>query len=137
MERLTIPDEKIEGGVKRTVIDARKVKEHAMTIYWALKKYEDTGLTPEEIRKLKERDNDSWISVEERMPEVGKKVLCYFSYDHDFPDVICDNRYIGSGMWESESDNVVAWMPRPDEYHPKRENKAWKENFLRKFNKRT
>ena len=56
MERLTIPDEKIEGGVRRTVIDARKVKEHAMTIYWALKKYEDTGLTPEQIMELKERD---------------------------------------------------------------------------------
>lgn len=56
MERLTIPDEKIEGGVRRAVIDARKVKEHAMTIYWALKKYEDTGLTPREIMKLKERD---------------------------------------------------------------------------------
>lgn len=33
MERLTIPDEKIEGGVRRTVIDARKVKKNAMTIY--------------------------------------------------------------------------------------------------------
>ena len=56
MERLTIPDEKIEGGVRRTVIDSRKVKENAMTIYWALKKYEDTGLTPPEIMGLKERN---------------------------------------------------------------------------------
>ena len=56
MERLTIPDEKIEGGVRRTVIDTREVKKNAMTIYWALKKYEDTDLTPEEIMKLKERD---------------------------------------------------------------------------------
>ena len=56
MERLTIPDEKIDGGLRRTVIDPRKVKEYAMTIYWALKKYEDTGLTPEQIVSLKERD---------------------------------------------------------------------------------
>ena len=56
MERLTIPDEKIEGGVRRTVIDAREVKKNAMTIYWALKKYEDTGLTPLEIMKLVERN---------------------------------------------------------------------------------
>ena len=56
MERLTIPDKKIDGGECRAVIDARKVKEHAMTIYWALKKYEDTGLTPQEIMELKERD---------------------------------------------------------------------------------
>lgn len=56
MERLTIPDIKIDGGTRRTVIDPRKVKEYAMTIYWALKKYEDTGLTPEQITSLKERD---------------------------------------------------------------------------------
>ena len=57
MERLTIPDKKIDGGVRRTVIDARKVKENAMTIYWALKKYEDTGLAPEKILELKEQDD--------------------------------------------------------------------------------
>ena len=56
MERLTIPDEKIEGGLRRAVIDAREVRKEAMTIYWALKKYEDTGLTPAEIMELKERD---------------------------------------------------------------------------------
>ena len=56
MERLTIPDIKIDGGTRRTVIDPRKVKEYAMTIYWALKKYEDTDLTPEQIMSLKKRD---------------------------------------------------------------------------------
>ena len=53
MERLTIPDEKTEGGWKRAVIDPKEVKKHAMTIYWALKKYEDTGLTPDEINTLR------------------------------------------------------------------------------------
>lgn len=56
MERLTIPDEKIEGGWRRAVIDSREVKKYAMPLYWALKKYEDTGLTPLEILELKERD---------------------------------------------------------------------------------
>lgn len=56
MERLTIPDKKIDGGVRRAFIDTKAVKENAMTIYWALKKYEDTGLTPEQIRELAERD---------------------------------------------------------------------------------
>lgn len=55
MERLTIPDEKIDGGMKRTCVDGREVKKHAMTLYWALKKYEDTGLTPEQVHELKER----------------------------------------------------------------------------------
>ena len=56
MERLTIPDKKIDGGVRRAFIDVKAVKENAMTIYWALKRYEDTGLTPEQIMELKERD---------------------------------------------------------------------------------
>lgn len=55
MERLTIPDEKIDGGMKRTCVDSREVKKYAMTLYWALKKYEDTGLTPEQVHELKER----------------------------------------------------------------------------------
>ena len=56
MERLTVPDEKIDGGLRRAIVDAREVRTEAMTIYWALKKYEDTGLTPEEVRELAERD---------------------------------------------------------------------------------
>lgn len=49
MDRLTIPDEPIEGGMRRSVVDARAAREQAMTMYWRLKKYEDTGLEPEEI----------------------------------------------------------------------------------------
>ena len=56
MERITIPDEKIEGGWKRAVIDPEEVKKYTMTLYWTLKKYEDTGLTPDEINALRERD---------------------------------------------------------------------------------
>ena len=58
MERLTIPDEKIEGGLRRAIIDAREVRKEAMTIYWTLKKYEDTGLTPDQIAGLKDRDTE-------------------------------------------------------------------------------
>lgn len=36
-----------------------------MTIYWALKKYEDTGLATEQIMELKERDT-------EKAPEIHK-----------------------------------------------------------------
>nr|DAY83190.1 MAG TPA: DNA-directed RNA polymerase [Caudoviricetes sp.] len=52
MDRLTIPDEPIEGGMRRAVIDARVVKESAMTIYWRLKAYEDTGMEPEQIYEM-------------------------------------------------------------------------------------
>lgn len=50
MERLTIPDVRVdEHTTRRTIIDARVVREHAMDFYWRLKAYEDTGLTVEEI----------------------------------------------------------------------------------------
>lgn len=49
MERLTIADEPIEGGKRKAVIDSREVKKEAMTLYWKLKRYEDTGLEPDEI----------------------------------------------------------------------------------------
>lgn len=78
MERLTIPDEKIDGGECRTVIDARKVKEHAMTIYWALKKYEDTDLTPPEIMELKERAQGEQIrrmSAEEYLKDKSRETV--------------------------------------------------------------
>ena len=52
MERLTVPDIKDGDRTICKIIDVRAVREHAMDIYWALKKYEDIGLTPEEIKKL-------------------------------------------------------------------------------------
>lgn len=64
------------------------------------------------------RDNDGWIDCSEHLPEKGEKVLCYFKYEPESPDVMCDNVYIGSGMWQSETDKVVAWMKRPVDYKP-------------------
>jgi len=52
MERLTIMDERIPGGTRRKVISVKAVKEEAMTLYWKLKKYEDTGLMPDQIQEL-------------------------------------------------------------------------------------
>lgn len=53
MERLTVPAERLPNGITRMqVIDGRKVKEHAMELYWRLKKYEDTGLSPEDVTDL-------------------------------------------------------------------------------------
>ena len=55
MERLTIPDERIdEHTTRRKFIDMEAVREHAMEFYWRLKAYEDTGLMPDEIRSMQE-----------------------------------------------------------------------------------
>ena len=53
MDRLTIPDVKLdEHTTRRTMIDGEAVRERAMEIYWRLKDYEDTGLTPAEIHSM-------------------------------------------------------------------------------------
>lgn len=87
MERLTTPDEHIDGGTRRTVIDAREVKKHAMTLYWKLKKYEDTGITPEQLKIIDEeysrmahelamlRQQNQWIPVSDALPTPEEEVL--------------------------------------------------------------
>lgn len=57
-----------------------------------------------------------WIPVSEKLPNRHHRVLCYFKYEPESPDIISENTYIGGGMWMSESDKVVAWMPLPEEY---------------------
>ena len=98
MERLTIPDKKIDGGVRRAFIDVKAVKENAMTIYWALKRYEDTGLTPEQIMELKERDTaqapePAPLGMDGMVcPSCGKKALPW--------DRFCGE--CGQRFWEDE-----------------------------------
>ena len=84
MERLTIPDEKTEGGWKRAVIDPEEVKKYTMTLYWTLKKYEDTGLTPDKINALREQDTAKEPEVHTNGDEIrvgslviGKGVKAY------------------------------------------------------------
>jgi hypothetical protein len=61
MERLTIPDVRVdEHTTRRSVIDVAAVREHAMKIYWRLKAYEDTGWTPEMLRKMGENAGHLW-----------------------------------------------------------------------------
>lgn len=58
MERLTIPDVRVdEHTTRRTMIDGKAVREHAMDFYWRLKAYEDTGLTPEDCARATEIDD--------------------------------------------------------------------------------
>lgn len=63
-------------------------------------------------------NDQKWIPVSERLPNRHQRVLCYFKYEPESPDIISENTYIGSGMWMSESDKVVAWMPLPEPYTP-------------------
>ena len=55
-----------------------------------------------------------WISVNSPPKERGE-YLCYFKYEPESPDVICQNTYYGSGRWMSESGRVTHWayLPQP------------------------
>ena len=55
-----------------------------------------------------------WISVKEP-PKKRGEYLCYFKYEPESPDVICQNTYYGSGLWMSESSRVTHWqyLPQP------------------------
>lgn len=135
MERLTIPDEHIDGGTRRTVVDAREVKKHAMTLYWQLKKYEDTGITPEQLKIIEEeysrmahelamlRQQNQWIPVSVELPDVP-----IGTEDEECPEfnvMIKDAcrpttlKYAPDGSWFDdlgEVYEVVAWMPLPEPY---------------------
>ncbi|MCI6467052.1 MAG: DUF551 domain-containing protein [Faecalicatena sp.] len=138
MDRLTVPDEPIEGGMRRAIIDAREVRKEAMKVYWALKKYEDTGLTPAEIDRLiqamelvnaiiKKLDlpelQQDWIPVSERLPEEpqsGSDIQEYIVtiYGADQSTTLS---YIGRDQWRDDDGNwykVLAWMPMPESYKP-------------------
>ena len=63
----------------------------------------DSGVTVQE-----------WMSVKEPPKERGE-YLCYFKYEPESPDVICENTYYGSGRWMSETGRVTHWqyLPQP------------------------
>lgn len=68
MERLTIPDVRVdEHTTRKTIIDARAVREHAMDFYWRLKAYEDTDLTPEEVLSMK----FEWCAMMDALNSIG------------------------------------------------------------------
>ena len=55
-----------------------------------------------------------WISVQDRLPKNHTQVLCYFKYEPEGPDIICENTYHKSGKWLSDGDKVTHWMPLPE-----------------------
>lgn len=116
MDRLTIPDEPIEGGLRRAIIDIRAVKEQAMTLYWRLKSYEDTGLEPEEIMDGKMLAG--WIPVEKRLPENDEMMLVTCRTQKGLVNI--NRAYYLNGFWHGSGSmsGVIAWMPLPEPFNP-------------------
>ena len=90
---------------------------------------------------IRKHTSDGWIPVDERLPGIGRKVLISFRYTGWQPVIAFlseEHRWImlqGMQGYNDVTHDVSAWMPLPKPYHPKSED--WKENLLKKFDKRT
>lgn len=73
------------------------------------------------------RDNDGWMSVEERLPKTNGTYNVTRHIDGHF---ISDSAYFdGQNTWHSDNrvnhsrpylTDVIAWRPLPEPYHPER-----------------
>ena len=106
------------------------------TLVNALAEYENTGLTPEEIKMLNGKGadapaNDAWIPVEERLPEDDHYILLSFA-NFNLPmvgryetDQEGGTFYLGDCDEEdtciSQDLFVNAWRPLPKPYRPEKE----------------
>ena len=79
-----------------------------------VKSYAESNGLLEHMHYATSENEMKWIPVSEMLPNRHHRVLCYFKYEPESPDIISENTYIGGGMWMSESDKVVAWMPLPE-----------------------
>lgn len=97
MDRLTIPDVKVDAHTtRRTMIGAEAVKERAMEIYWKLKKYEDTGLTPEEVLIM----SAEWCAMMSVLNSIGSydRLRELAEADKEGRVVVLPCR-VGDGLW--------------------------------------
>lgn len=53
-----------------------------------------------------------WIPVCEPPKERGN-YLCYFKFEPKSPNVVCENTYLSSGLWLSETDSITHWSHLP------------------------
>lgn len=147
MKRLTQKDEQgnwcIRGlpwkDIYLGAVITRNTYERIYGASWKLMEYEDTGLTPEQINALRERGiNDGWIPADERLPEVGKYVLCTNKYGE-----VLVYRYGWNGPHTRKmffhlcgvAANITAWRPLPEPYQPEQttQRPEWKDRMLHTF----
>lgn len=138
MNRLTQKDEQGNWSLRGVPwehlyegkIITKELWERLYGALWKLMEYEDTGLTPEEIKALNANGKTSehrWIPVEERLPEEDTIVLLTVSGLYScitFSDAIELGNLCSDGEWfiegypDWDDPNVTAWMPLPEPYRP-------------------
>lgn len=118
----------LTGNYCRGVYEATAVTER-------LAEYEDTGLTPEQIREIDrlyaelcqeiQRYRTKWVPVASLLPGNYEEVLVTMSDGY----VTYDRYDVDCCEWDSGADDIVAWMPFPEPY---REQEGTKRFELRK-----
>ena len=79
------------------------------------------------LESIRKHMNDGWIPVEERLPEVGKRVLATYRKNRGEYDVAQDQliKEFWCGKeeisWDSGLDSdIIVWRPLPEPYRPER-----------------
>ena len=103
---------------------------------------------------IRKHMNDGWIPVEERLPERTldekikesyQKYLVFIDgvdgWDIDIAvyDFWNDKKWREAHDGYGEIENVIAWRPLPEPYHlePETEKPDWRQDMLRKFDRRS
>ena len=84
---------------------------------------------------IRKHINDGWIPVEERLPDNNENVLVTTDMG------LIASGYIAHGTWitDQEPDYPIAWRPLPEPYRPEPETEKpdWRQDMLRKFDRRS
>jgi len=120
MKRLTQKDEQGNWSLRGMLweqlhegqVITKELRERLYGALWKLMEYEDTGLSPEEIERLKEQHR--WIPVEERLPE--ESLNSVIGWDKYRERCCFVQYYAGSWHLGDESVRIIAWMPLPEPY---------------------
>ena len=101
--------------------------------------------------KRSSRDNDGWIPVEERLPKEngddGELIVTdkdgriwsgiYYGITEETDEYPCFHKW-DEEMWYCYKPDVIAWRHLPEPYHlePETEKPDWRQDMLRKFDRR-
>lgn len=103
-----------------------------------------TGIATEieEIIRLhmNDEDNNGWIPVEERLPEVPKELedahCPEFNVTIKGAEKATTLKYSWDGAWFDDNGNVynvIAWQPLPEPYKPKKDIQTGTEHIMSRF----